>query len=140
MRQKAVGKNATFHTRSTPVMRYLLQAYQATSHILTKCHALDSLKPMFDMSAEVSKEVAAIEAEIKSLLSLQAEIKSQVISASEDVRYRQILELRYVNGLSMHEAAERMGYGRRWAERLHNKALKNFEQYLIANKINYQSA
>ena len=140
MQQSVIGKRANLYWRTTPVMRYLLQAYHANSQILVKCGELDGLKSMSDISAEISKEMSAIEAEIKGFLSLQTEIKNQIAAATNDLRHRQILELRYINGLSMQELADTLGYNKRYIERVRNKALAVFEQYLIANKINYQSA
>ena len=137
MRQGVTGKKANLYWRTTPAIRYLLRAYHASSRILAKCHELDALKAMPDVSEEVSKKIGMVEEEIKSLLALQTEIKSQIAASTDDLRYRQILEMRYVSGLTMQEAADALNYSKRYAERLRAKALKAFEKYLIANGIEH---
>ena len=137
MRQGVTGKKANLYWRTTPVIRYLLQAYHASSRILAKCHELDALKATPDVSEDVSRKIGMVEEEIKSLLALQEEIKSQIAASTQDLRYRQVLEMRYVNGLTMQEAADNLGYAKRYVERLRAKALEAFEKYLIANGIEH---
>lgn len=48
----------------------------------------------------------------------------EAIEAVEEIRYREVLELYYLNGYTWEKVAEQMGYDQRWVYRLHCKALR----------------
>lgn len=48
----------------------------------------------------------------------------EAIEAVEEIRYREVLELYYLNGYTWEKVAEQMGYDQRWVYRLHGKALR----------------
>ena len=48
----------------------------------------------------------------------------EVIEAVEEARYREVLELYYLDGFTWEQVAEQMGYDLRWIYRLHGRALK----------------
>lgn len=71
------------------------------------------------------------------VLSLETKINDQVrelvrlkraamdaIALVDDSRYREVLELYYIDGYTWEQVAERMGYDVRWVYRLHGRALK----------------
>lgn len=133
--------NATLYHKITPVKSYLLQMYESTNQITVKIKEHDNLKSMFENSAnlaDVSKRMETIKNDIANLLELRAEIEKQVDESTNDMRFKQILLLRYRDGYSMEEVAKILAYGKRWIERLNKKALKEFEQYLVDNNVKYQ--
>ena len=73
---------------------------------------------------ELKKDISE---QIKVYAELQAKI-SKEIDAIEDVRYRSLLIMRYVNGLKFEEISEKMHYGTRWVLALHREALKEFDR------------
>lgn len=64
-----------------------------------------------------------INADIDRLVDLRWEIE-EVIAGVPDERLRTLLELRYVNGLTFEQVAERMNYSVVQIRRLHKKSLK----------------
>lgn len=48
----------------------------------------------------------------------------EAIAAVEEARYREVLELYYLDGYTWEKVAEVMGYDLRWVYRLHGHALK----------------
>lgn len=48
----------------------------------------------------------------------------EAIEAVEEARYREVLELYYLDGFTWEQVAEQMGYDLRWIYRLHGRALR----------------
>jgi len=74
--------------------------------------------------------IADLEKDIENLGAKYAEVKNRLQSLNCDVKLKQLLELRYFNGLMTKEVATRIAYSKRYTERLHNKAIKLVEQSL----------
>lgn len=66
---------------------------------------------------------------INSLIALKSNIE-KTIEAVEDIKLRQILTLRYINGHTFEQIAEEMDYSLRQVLRKHKAALKNFENVI----------
>ena len=73
---------------------------------------------------ELKKDISE---KMKAYVKLQAEI-SKEIDEIENVRYRSLLIMRYVNCLKFEEISEKMHYGTRWVLVLHRGALKEFDR------------
>lgn len=73
---------------------------------------------------ELKKDISE---KMKAYVKLQAEI-SKEIDEIENVRYRSLLIMRYVNCLKFEEISEKMHYGTRWVLVLHREALKEFDR------------
>ena len=72
-----------------------------------------------------------LETKIVDYHEMRARIETQ-ISALPDKRYRDILTLRYVDGLTIQGAASVMGYDYVWACKLHGTALLCFERMWLS--------
>lgn len=68
-----------------------------------------------------------IEKQLKEYTDLQSKISKEINDVA-DIRYRSILIMRYVNGLSFMQIADMMHYGKRWTLVLHRKALEAFDR------------
>lgn len=75
---------------------------------------------MVDLKKDISEQM-------KAYAELQAKI-SKEIDAVEDIRYRSLLIMRYINGLKFGDIADKMNYGTRWVLILHREALKEFDR------------
>nr|DAQ41905.1 MAG TPA: Protein of unknown function (DUF1492) [Caudoviricetes sp.] len=75
---------------------------------------------MIDLKKDISEQM-------KVYAELQAKI-SKEIDAVEDIRYRSLLIMRYINGLKFGDIADKMNYGTRWVLILHREALKEFDR------------
>lgn len=73
---------------------------------------------------ELKKDISE---QMKVYAELQAKI-SKEIDAIKDIRYRNLLIMRYMNGLKFREISEKMSYGTRWVLILHREALKEFDR------------
>ena len=72
------------------------------------------------------QQLAEISREIDEKAARARTVRSQIracISRMPDVRLRQLLRLRYINGLNFDQIAERMHYSWRWVIKLHGQAL-----------------
>lgn len=72
---------------------------------------------IIDLENEILEEIAA-------LTEIQREIACVVTELLEDKRYKDIIELRYLNGQSWKAIASRLYYGEDWVCRLHGAALQ----------------
>ena len=75
---------------------------------------------MIDLKKDISEQM-------KVYAELQTKI-SKEIDAVEDIRYRSLLIMRYINGLKFGDIADKMNYGTRWVLILHREALKEFDR------------
>ena len=72
--------------------------------------------------AKIADLEREINADIDALVDLGREISDKIKSVGPD-KLRQVLELHYLNGLSLDEVAERMHYSYRQICRIHSQAL-----------------
>lgn len=71
-------------------------------------------------------------AETNKLVELKREIES-TIAVIDDPTLRQLLILKYINGLTWEQVAERLNKSWRHTMRLHKIALKNFENVMVCH-------
>ena len=82
-------------------------------------------------NAELIIKVAALQDEINKQVDDYVDLRTTIIrqiSEIEDMRYRTILTMRYIDRQSFQEIAEQMKYNLRWVKRLHGWALQEFEK------------
>lgn len=75
-----------------------------------------------DIVAKIADLEREINTDIDALVDLGREISDKIKSIGQD-KLRQVLELHYLNGLSLDEVAERMHYSYRQICRIHSQAL-----------------
>ena len=75
-----------------------------------------------DTVAKIADLEREINTDIDALVDLGREISDKIKSIGQD-KLRQVLELHYLNGLSLDEVAERMHYSYRQICRIHSQAL-----------------
>ena len=76
---------------------------------------------------ETADRLIELEQAVNARVRDMCQIKRQAIAAIDavdDARYRELLELYYIDGKTWEQVAERMGYDRRWVTRLHGMALQ----------------
>lgn len=71
-----------------------------------------------------------INEEIDRFVDLRGEIAA-LINRVPNVKQRQVLRYKYINGWTEERIAEEMNITDRWVRELHKKALKNFEEFLL---------
>ena len=71
--------------------------------------------------AKIMLEVDALD-ELSALYQLRHDV-ALVIGRVTDQRYRDVLEMRYINAMGMQQIADAMHYEKRWIEILHGRAL-----------------
>ena len=81
----------------------------------------DSLQRAVEKMLELRDELAA---ELRRQLTIRREI-AEAIRALEDERLRELLRLRYLEGLTWDKVAERMECSQQWIHRLHFHAIQN---------------
>ncbi len=92
-----------------------------------------SYQPSFGSNGSISNRVqnavdkvteldADINAEIDRLVDLRREI-NRAVHAIQEPKLQELLELRYIKGLSWEAVAEHMHYDLSWVTRLHGRAL-----------------
>lgn len=82
--------------------------------------ALTEIERIVDMEAKLAVD-------IEHYHSLKRTIVSQIDQLSDD-RHREILLLRYVEGMSLDEVADEMGYSYDWVQHMHGYALLEFQK------------
>lgn len=75
-----------------------------------------------DTAVKIADLEREINADIDALVDLESDITSRIKAVSRSNR-RQVLELHYLNGLSLDEVAQRMNYSYRQICRIHGEAL-----------------
>lgn len=80
----------------------------------------------FDKLAELNE---TINGKIDMLVDVKQEI-TEVIYQLEDGRYRALLQMYYVNGLTWEEVAAQMHYTWRWTMKLRRRAIEEIEQVI----------
>lgn len=75
-------------------------------------------------------DINALSEQLVDKLAETVRLRKAVGAAIEDVdnaQFRQVLRLKYIDGLSWEKAAEVMGISRQWATALHGRALEKLE-------------
>ena len=75
------------------------------------------------------EQIKPLEAECETFKTEYAKVNDLLTKI--EPRFKQILELRYMNGLTIHKVAEISGYHHRWVQRLIVDALDEFAKYVI---------
>lgn len=135
MRNNTPNRN---EMESTPIKAYLSQGYYIPIAILAKAEQINTLKADSIDNSAVDSIIVELEKDIETLKTKYDEVKNRVQSMNFDNSVRQILELRYFNGLPMKEVAERLNYSVRWIERLRDKALIALEHSLDKDGVIYK--
>lgn len=136
MNRKTVLGNMT----STPIRAYLSRGYFAPLEILNKLKEIDALQAdNSTTSKEIEAMVFDLQKDIDDLRRQYDEVKTHIQKFTLDGRHIQILELRYLQGMSFSDIAKQMGYCYDHVQRQHARAIKVFEEYLNQNGIKYQN-
>lgn len=77
---------------------------------------------MGDVAAQIMDLETELRRQMEELISCRQAIRG-AIEEIEDARLRHVLVLRYIEGLTLEDAADRMFYSWRQAQRLHGQAL-----------------
>lgn len=83
-----------------------------------------------DRLAKVIAKIVDMEREVDADIDRLQEVKAEVsgaISRVSDSRYRDLLELRYINGNTLFDVSEAMSYSYKYARALHAEALKHVD-------------
>ena len=110
-------------TRATSVggIRYDKISVQTSPH-----NAMESFVIQLEKAEKKQLEV------LSEYYSTYANIQSQIATISPEI-YRQILSLRYLDGMKLERIADRLNYSDVYVRKLHGRALQAFEkQYHIA--------
>lgn len=78
------------------------------------------VQAFMDVCGDIEKEIAVLRARMRDV--------SEAISCLPDVKERELLELRYLNGQKWADIAKRLGVEERQLRRLHDKALENIQR------------
>lgn len=73
-----------------------------------------------------------IESDIKRLCDLRVRAIG-LIDKLENDKYRVVLSMYYVSNLTFEQIADNTGLSPRWIHKLHGRALKEFEKYMISS-------
>lgn len=123
------------------VKEYLWQGYQLARGVRFKRERIISLRELAKQSTTVATAERVSGTSQRSKLEncvcqidewereIDADIKQirkikELITKVDNLDYRQLLELRYVDGFTWGEVAERMNYTERWVKVLHGRALQ----------------
>lgn len=79
-----------------------------------------------DYIAILNEQIELLKAERLEKARCYQKIERQ-IKKMENENEREILRLRYIQGLKWHEVENKMGFSREWTLKLHGRALRNFK-------------
>nr|DAT62185.1 MAG TPA: Protein of unknown function (DUF722) [Caudoviricetes sp.] len=79
-----------------------------------------------DYIAILDEQIELLKAERLEKARCYQKIERQ-IKKMENENEREILRLRYIQGLKWHEVENKMGFSREWTLKLHGRALRNFK-------------
>ena len=77
------------------------------------------------------EEIADLEAQITCELAAYHKLRHKIVTEIEqlpDLRYQEILTMRYVDCMSLQEIADEMGYSYDWTQHMHGYALLEFQK------------
>jgi DNA-directed RNA polymerase specialized sigma subunit len=123
------------------VKEYLKQGFELARDIRLKRERIVRLREMAGHATSVSTaervsgtpqrskmenciaQIDELEREIDAAAGIIGEIK-ETIRGVEDINYRNVLELRYLDGMTWEQIGDRMHYSDRWVKTLHGRALE----------------
>ena len=85
-----------------------------------------SQSDLSDYIAILDEQIELLKAERLEKARCYQKIERQ-IKKMENENEREILRLRYIQGLKWHEVENKMGFSREWTLKLHGRALRNFK-------------
>lgn len=128
---------------------YLMQLRNLERYINVKsleCERLETMatkmtSQLSDCKVETTPDKSKNENLIIQISELKREVKRQYagylelydtisreIEGMEDMRFKTILTMRYINGANFEKVSDALGYEKRWTLVLHSRALKAFEE------------
>lgn len=138
-----------------PAKKYLLQLHNYNNKIAQTMEQIEALRATAsgvtgldyskdrvqvspsDKMADVMAKLVDLENELYAELSEYREKKTLIenqIKGMDDPTLSKLLWLKYVEGLHLEEAAERMGYSFEWIRHKHGDALRKFERLYLSEQ------
>ncbi len=85
-------------------------------------------------AVEVAELTDKLNQKIHQAIMVQENIK-KLLESLDDIKLRQLMSYRYINGMRWEEIAVRMDFNYRWVFRLHRKALNQISEQAIESHI-----
>lgn len=85
-------------------------------------------------AVEVAELTDKLNRKLHQAIMVQENIK-KLLESLDDIKLRQLMSYRYINGMRWEEIAERMDFNYRWVLRLHRKALNQISEQAIESHI-----
>lgn len=85
-------------------------------------------------AVEVAELTDKLNQKLHQAIMLQENIK-KLLESLDDIKLRQLMSYRYINGMRWEEIAVRMDFNYRWVLRLHRKALNQISEQAIESHI-----
>lgn len=85
-------------------------------------------------AVEVAELTDKLNQKLHQAIMVQENIK-KLLESLDDIKLRQIMSYRYINGMRWEEIAVRMDFNYRWVLRLHRKALNQISEQAIESHI-----
>lgn len=85
-------------------------------------------------AVEVAELTEQLNEKIHQAIMVQENIK-KLLESLDDIKLRQLMSYRYINGMRWEEIAVRMDFNYRWVLRLHRKALNQISEQAIESHI-----
>lgn len=85
-------------------------------------------------AVEVAELTDKLNQKLHQAIMVQENIK-KLLESLDDIKLRQLMSYRYINGMSWEEIAVRMDFNYRWVLRLHRKALNQISEQAIESHI-----
>lgn len=86
----------------------------------------NAMDKYMDLQAEIDRDV-------DELIEMQSEVYG-LLCQIRNQKYYDVLEMHYLQYMTFEQIGVKMGYSRRWAEKLHGRALEVFGKVLKAKK------
>ena len=85
-------------------------------------------------AVEVAELTDKLNQKLHQAIMVQENIK-KLLESLDDIKLRQLMSYRYINGMRWEEIAVRMDFNYRWVLRLHRKALNQISEQAIESHI-----
>lgn len=85
-------------------------------------------------AVEVAELTDKLDQKLHQAIMVQENIK-KLLESLDDIKLRQLMSYRYINGMRWEEIAVRMDFNYRWVLRLHRKALNQISEQAIESHI-----
>lgn len=85
-------------------------------------------------AVEVAELTEQLNQKLHQAIMVQENIK-KLLESLDDIKLRQLMSYRYINGMRWEEIAVRMDFNYRWVLRLHRKALNQISEQAIESHI-----